>query len=43
MKKTRQNEEVRASVLINQNRGSELKDGLKLHNGLAFANALAML
>jgi len=32
-----------ASVPINQNRGSRSKDGLKLHNALAFARASAVL
>jgi hypothetical protein len=43
VKKTRQKYKDRALVLINQNRGSKPKDGLKLHNALAFASAFAVL
>jgi hypothetical protein len=38
-----QDERDGASVLINQKRGSKPKDGLNLHNALAFAGAFAVL
>ena len=41
--KARQDQRDRASVLINQNRGSGPKDRLKLHNALAFAKPFAVL
>jgi hypothetical protein len=34
---------MKPPVLVNQDRRSKLKDGLKLHNALAFASALAVL